>query len=204
LGIALYCAQLTYSNPLEASDYPGALNVAYTLPLNASSQTTSGLDFQANYSDDLFGGTMAYSLVGTYVDTFTQSALGLSYEADNSLSGSAPYVGNPRFKMNLAATYTNGPWSGTIQGRFIAPAKLNIYWIPGVNVDNNNVPAVGYLDLRGSYKWNDHMQFYTAINNVNDAPPPNIATAVGGTGPNLLIYDGLGRVYNVGVRFNFD
>ena len=213
LGVALYCSELHYAGgpngltpdplaPLATPDYPGALVVAVNAPLNAASQTTSGLDFQSDYTTDLFNGNLALHLVGNYTDTFTQSALGLTYEGAGSLSASAPYTGNVKLHFNLAATYSEGPWSGTIQGRFVGPAKLNIYWQNGINVDNNDIPWVAYLDLRGSYKWNDHIQLYGTVNNVNDSPPPLIPSAVGGLGTNTQIYDGQGRTYTFGVRYS--
>ena len=32
---------------------------------------------------------------------------------------------------------------------------------------------VAYLDLRGTYKWNDNLQLYVSIDNVFDMPPPS-------------------------------
>jgi iron complex outermembrane recepter protein len=208
LGVAIYCTELFFANgttppsqiPTATPDYPGALSLVIAGPLNASAQTTSGLDFQADYLMNVFNGTLNWHLVGNYMDTFTQSALGLNYEGAGSLSASAPYTGNVKLHFNLSATYSSGPWSGTIQGRAIGPAHLNLYWQSGVNVDNNDIPWVAYMDLRGSYQWNDHVQFYGTINNANNAPPPLIPSAVGGLGTNTQIYDGIGRLYSAGVR----
>ena len=213
LGVAIYCTQLHYAvgntpdplAPLATPDYPGALVVAVNAPLNASSQTTSGLDFQADYARDLFNGNLAMHLVGNYTDTLTQTALGLTFESAGSLSASTPgnTPGNVKLHFNLGATYTEGPWSGTIQGRFVGPAKLSTYWTDGVQVDDNDIPWVAYMDLRGSYKWNDHIQLYGTVNNVNDAPPPLIPSGVGGAGTNTQIYDGQGRTYAAGIRINY-
>ena len=207
LGVQIYCNEFHYGDPAEAADYPGALNVIVVAPLNASSFSTSGVDFAADYSMDLLGGSLAWHLVGNYLDTYTETALGAYDEGAGSLIASSSDPGQltstPRLHFNLSATYNDGPWSFTVQGRIKGAAKLNIFWKDGVNVDNNEIPWVGYLDVRGSYKWNDHLQFYTAVNNVNDAPPPLTPTAVGGAGTNTQLYDGLGRVYQVGVRVNY-
>ena len=69
------------------------------------------------------------------------------------------------------------------------------------SIDNNDVPAVIYGDFRGSYRWNDHIQLYGAVDNAFNAPPPNIPT-IGGGGENCIIYDCIGRSYRVGVRFD--
>ena len=207
LGVQAYCNEEHFGDPSEAADYPGALNVIVNAPLNASSFSTSGLDFAADYSMGLFSGNLGWHLVGNYLDTYTETVLGAYQEGAGSLvaSSSAPgqLTSTPKLHFNLSATYTDGPWSGTIQGRIKGPAKLNIFWQNSINVDDNNIPWVGYLDLRGSYKWNEHVQFYTSINDVNDAPPPLTPTAVGGSGTNTQLYDGLGRVYQAGIRVNY-
>ncbi|HWB96052.1 MAG TPA: TonB-dependent receptor [Bryobacteraceae bacterium] len=215
LGVQLFCTQLHFANgtapdplaPLSIPDYPNALVLVINAPLNAASESTSGLDFQANYSSDLWGGTMAYQLLGNYTDTYTRSALGITTEAAGSLSSSgnsAALTGNVKLKFTLSATYDQGPWSATVQGRIKGPAKLSTYWTNGIQIDNNDIPWVGYLDVRGSYKWNDHVQFYTAVNNITNSPPPLIPTAQGGiASTNTQIYDGQGRMYQMGVRVNY-
>jgi outer membrane receptor protein involved in Fe transport len=210
---AIYCSNLHYAvgitpdplAPLSTPDYPGALVVAISAPLNANTETTSGLDFQSDYTMPFLTGNLNWHWVGNYTDTQTISALGFTYERAGSLSGATPggFTGNVKLKFNLAATYTAGPWSGTIQGRYIGPAHLSGAWTSGVQVDNNNIQPVGYMDLRGSYKWNDHVQLYSTINNVTNAPPPSIPTATGVGGNNTQIYDGEGRKYTVGIRFNY-
>ena len=68
-------------------------------------------------------------------------------------------------------------------------------------------PAIGYLDLRASYKWNENLQFYAAVDNTLNTPPPNIASySLSNNGlstVNPSIYDVLGRMYHAGFRFNY-
>jgi outer membrane receptor protein involved in Fe transport len=59
------------------------------------------------------------------------------------------------------------------------------------------------MDLRGSYKWNENIQFYGALDNVFDTPPPNIASTTGGSGSSNLYYDGIGRKFRLGIRFTY-
>ena len=208
-GLQIYCNNIYYGAaavaiiPTFAPDYPGALGLIVAAPLNAASETTSGLDFQADYPMDLFTGKLNWHLVGNYTDEYTRTNLGLTYDGAGALSGSAPLTGNVKFHLTLAATYNDGPWSATVQGRLLGEGALNNYWKSGVDVDNNIVPFVGYLDLRASYKWNDHIGLYGSINNFTNTPPPSIPSAVGGQGTNLQVYDGIGRMVHVGVRLNY-
>jgi outer membrane receptor protein involved in Fe transport len=77
-----------------------------------------------------------------------------------------------------------------------------------LDVDDNSLSEVAYLDLRGSYKWNDNVQFYLAVDNTLNTPPPSTPSTQ--TASSYLyvavrddVYDSLGRMYRAGVRFNF-
>jgi iron complex outermembrane recepter protein len=199
------------------SDFNGALNFVLASPVNVSSETTSGLDFQADYLMDLFSGKLDWHLVGNYNDERTRTipnnagtAL-VTYDGAGALdaadAGIQPIVAGPKFRATLSATYDQGDWEGTIQGRFIGSAQLVNGWVNGVNIDDNGVPAVAYMDLRLIYRWTNAINVYGAIDNTFDTPPPSIPTMVGDNAGaqnyNLQIYDGLGRQFRVGLRFNY-
>ena len=84
---------------------------------------------------------------------------------------------------------------------------LNTAWGP-LDVDDNTVPPVAYLDLRGSYRWTENIQIYAAMDNVFNTPPPVVAATTNSSTPYDAsvrddIYDAIGRQYRVGVRFQF-
>jgi outer membrane receptor protein involved in Fe transport len=199
-GVAYFCSQLVFGSN-------GALSRIIVSPLNAASATTSGLDFQTDYATELWNGTLGLRLIGNYTDEQTQTALGVTTDYAGSLGSDSRVSGIPKFKATASATYQEAGWQATVQGRFIGSAKLNNAWGP-LDVDDNAVPQVAYLDLRGSYKWNDNIQFYAAVDNTLNTPPPSIPSTQ--TASSYLyvairddIYDSLGRMYRAGVRFNF-
>jgi outer membrane receptor protein involved in Fe transport len=216
-GAAQFCADMVYDQTLEPPNYPGALTEVITQPQNAATETTSGLDFQADYTMDLFAGSLAWHLIGNYTDELTLNAPGLYYDSAGAIGGNNLVGGgDPKFKGTLAATYSEGPFSGTIQTRMEGAAVLNNYWASGINVDQNTVPFNAYLDLRASYRWSPNVQFFGAIDNALDTPPPAVPIAAvgGGNAPaasnaysNLEtrtdLYDALGRTMRIGVRFQF-
>ena len=178
-----YCANLYYQGQntniplLTPSSYPGALATVVSAPENAASLTTSGVDFQADYQMDLFSGNLAWHFVGTYTDEMTLNAPGVYFDEAGSEGGNSLVSGVPKFRGTLSATYTEGPWSGTVQTRMQGAAVLNNAWTSGVQVDHNYVPFNALLDFRGSYRWTDNIQFYGAVDNVLDTPPPSIPDA---------------------------
>jgi outer membrane receptor protein involved in Fe transport len=190
-----------------ATQTSGALNLVVGAPLNVASETTSGLDFQADYRTDLFGGMLDWHLLGNYNDERTITKLGVTQDGAGSVGLDSPIIAGPKFHSTLAVTYSEGPWTGTVQGRFIGSARLVNTWVEGVNVDNNGVPAVAYADLRLSYNWTDGVQLYGAVDNVFDTPPPSVPNTLGintsNQNFNLQVYDGLGRQFRVGLRFGY-
>ncbi|HWX89748.1 MAG TPA: TonB-dependent receptor [Rhizomicrobium sp.] len=193
-----------------AFNNPGDFNGYYQGPVNANGETVSGLDFQIDYRHDLFDGTLSWHVVGNYTDEKTRTSLGVTVDGAGAVSGDGalnPLTGftTPKLHANISSTYDEGPWSLTAQARIIGSAVLtnNLLQNQSVynSIDNNAVPAVIYGDFRASYRWNDHIQLYSAIDNAFDAPPPNIPT-IGGGGTQCNIYDCIGRSYRLGVRFD--
>ena len=210
-----YCSDWRYNPALQNSSNPNGLQFVYTFPFNNGFLTTSGLDFNADYQMDLFDGNLALHLMGNYMDEETETEFGVinpatgaqaTYDFAGSLSNGSLFAGVPKLHFNLSATYAEGPWSGTVQTRYLSSGHLVNGWASGVQVSNNNVPQVAYLDLRGSYRWSDNIQFYMAVDNLLDTPPPSTVSYSPSnnayTTTNPSVYDVLGRMWHGGVRFN--
>ncbi len=200
-GIQISCGQLVFGGP------NGALSQVNTQPINANRQAVSGLDFQGDYRTPFLAGTVDLHFIANYTDTQTQTAQGLTVSYAGSIGPDSAVRGVPKFKSSLAATYSQDAWQGTVQGRLIGAAKLNNAWSP-LNVDDNTVPQVAYLDLRGTYRWTENIQLYAAMDNLFNTPPPVMAGTTYSTTPYDVsvrddIYDAIGRQYRVGVRFSF-
>ena len=193
-----------------SADAEGAFNSYLQAPVNANRETTSGLDFQVDYQHELLAGVMSWHILGNYTDEKTRTSLGVTVDGAGAVSGDGalnPLAGftEPKLRATITSTYTEGPWSVTGQARIIGSAVLTNNLTQNqtafTSIDDNNVPAVIYGDFRGSYRWNDHIQLYGAVDNTFNAPPPNIPT-IGGGGTSCIIYDCIGRSYRIGVRID--
>jgi iron complex outermembrane receptor protein len=214
-GVKYFCDQLVYNGAVLPGTTLPSLSKILVSPVNAAAVTTSGLDFQADYTMPLYDGDLDLKVLGNYMDEQTQTALGIKTDYAGALSDdSVVNLGVPKFKMTANATYNWGPWSGTIQERVIGSAHLVNQSTGGIaattvlptDIDNNSVPAVAYMDLRASYNWDDNIKIYGAIDNLWNAPPPTVPD-----GPNSSqmvlatradVYDTIGRMFRIGVRFN--
>jgi len=200
-GIQLACGHLIFAGP------NGALSQINTQPINANRQAVSGLDFQGDYRTPFLAGTVDLHLIANYTDSQTQTAQGRTVAYAGSIGPDSAVRGMPKFKTILAATYSQDAWQGTLQGRFIGAAKLNNAW-DSLNVDDNEVPPVAYLDLRAAYRWTENIQLYAAMDNLFNTPPPVVAGTTYSTTPYDVsvrddVYDAIGRQYRIGVRFSF-
>ncbi len=200
-GMQIFCNQLVFNGP------GGALSQVNTLPINANSQSVSGLDFQGDYHRHFLSGDIDLHLVANYTDEQTQAAQGTIVDYAGNVGPDSPVRGVPKFRATLALSYAEDPWEATIQSRVIGAAKLNNAWGP-LSVDDNGVPPVAYLDLRASYKWTKNIRLYVAMDNVANTPPPVTAGTTGSLTPYDAsvrddIYDAIGRQYRAGIRFTF-
>jgi iron complex outermembrane receptor protein len=177
-------------------------------PRNLNSQKVSGLDFQADYQMPLGRGGLSTRLTGSYLINQSQVALGVLTKYDGALGVDSPVQGVPKFRATLIETYSQGPASLTAQLRFIGSAKLVDSWGPK-DVDDNSIPAIGYLDLRGSVQVQSSVELFAAVDNLLNQDPPNVAVSqnaaasIFSTPVRGDIYDLLGRSYRVGVRLKF-
>jgi outer membrane receptor protein involved in Fe transport len=203
-----YCDNWVYGAPIIPGTNPNGLRFVYTYPYNNGFLTTSGLDFVADYAFDFMGGNLAWHLLGNYNDENTSSVFGTTNpDGSPAANDTAGQGGSPKLRFTLGATYSDGPWTGTIQSRYFSTARIDNNWVSGVQIDDNRVAQTAYVDLRGTYRWNDNVQFYLSVDNVFNTPPPLIARASPGSGGTLTnnagIYDTLGRMWHTGVRFSW-
>jgi outer membrane receptor protein involved in Fe transport len=211
------CTRLIFNGP------NGALRTITQFTVNIAEITTSGFDIQANYSMDFWDGTLALQTTDTYMDELTQSQPGtLTNDYAGVIAGTGGALntaGTPKWKGTVAATYLTGPYSVTVQSRWFGTGIINNQWNTG-NLANAaggipnavpqylfHLPLTAYLDLRGNYKWNDNISFYSAIDNALDTPPPYVLMSVRSTvhpqATATTTYDMLGRQFRLGVRFSY-
>ena len=218
-GDATFCERLIFgsypngcSGPTLNSCPPGPLAAVISSPVNFDRETTSGIDFNADYrfhvGDDLVDINSALN----YVFAQRYFSLGVACDVANSLGWDAGFItcpaglGTPKLRGNLALSYNEGGWLATVQERVVGKAHLNTAWENGVNVDNNDIPAYFYTDVRLNYRFDNGLMIYGAVDNVTDKIMPIIPGS-----PVVMtifdapyrddVYDGFGRVWRAGVRW---
>jgi outer membrane receptor protein involved in Fe transport len=125
---------------------------------------------------------------------------------------------SPRWQSNFFVTYGNGPFSTTLQARWVGPGKyLSVTAAGGTpiavgdagyastspnSISDNSVASAVYVNLSGSYDFGSHMSVFATIDNLFDKDPP---VAPGGNGypTNPVYFDTYGMTWKVGFRARF-
>lgn len=208
-GETAFCGQLVFGGAPGANGQP-LLSQINVFPNNIARLTTSGIDYQLDWTVPALGGDLNFRVLGNYIIELEQRQLGSVFQlagaiGPDNLGGS----GFPRARFTASTTWNRDALSFTAQTRFIGAAKLNAAWGPK-DVDDNTVPAIAYVDLRGSWKINDNIQIFGTVDNLLNKAPPNVAagpnqgqTSYYFTPINGIIYDAIGRQYRIGARVNF-
>jgi outer membrane receptor protein involved in Fe transport len=171
--------------------------------VNVASQSTRGIDFELSYRRPLGSGTITLRGLGTYVDKLV--LIGNIDRAGQVGLGSS---GVPHWKVNASVTYENGPFTLFLQDRFVGGGKYDVTYVEGVDINDNSVPGINYVDLSLQYKVVDdgrrRVQFFFNIRNLlNQDPPHTPSTFQTPSQTNGVFYDVIGRQFATGVRFGF-
>lgn len=200
---------------LITRDSSGALTDVATPFVNLDSFHTSGLDIEARYQTPLSAiglpGTLDVRLLANYVDKFSTSD-GITTVNEAGAVGAinlpqniGAIEGVPHWRANAGATYTNGPASYYVEGRFVGGGKVdNLFG--SSDISDNDVSSRFYVNTSFTYtligESHRQLELYGIVNNIFDRNPPIIVSffiAPQATNPGL--YDVIGRTFVVGVRY---
>lgn len=202
-GNQTFCSAVSLTGTIGSAVYP-YINVQ---PFNLASISTSGLDFEASYRINL----SRWKLPGT-LDLRALATRSLNYKNDSGITGQiiAQRTGNnagdiPYWKANITQTWSNGPLRLNVTERVISDGLINpdaiecqapncpVPTVQHPTTNFNRIPGAVYLDLGGSYQWNKSTQFYFKVDNAANVRAPPFGSTT--------IYDVIGRMFRIGVRF---
>ncbi|WP_304714922.1 TonB-dependent receptor domain-containing protein [Phenylobacterium sp.] len=184
-------------------------------PFNFAVQKSRGLDLEASYRFNLGDGAVALRAVGTYyLENYEDN--GIDVPTDNAGS-----IALPEFIYRATATYTADPWTIQVTGRGVSDSKLDNAFVECVTgcpastianrtINDNHVDGAFYVDLAMTYdlKVLQKTEAFVSISNLFNRDPEIVpqgpaGTAYGNPSTSQGVYDILGRVFRVGVRFEY-
>ena len=197
--------------------------------VNLGKDTTRGVDFEADYTlplDRLASnapGNLNFRVLASYLyDLIIDPGNGGGIYNYAGQSGPTAAFGgfntSPKWQANAFLTYSTGPFSGTVQVRYVGPGRFDTttpsgglavapgdpgYSTTNVNsISGNTVPEAWYVSLHGSYDVTKNFTLFGNIDNLFNKTPP---MAPGGNGypTNPVYFDTYGMTWKVGVRARF-
>jgi len=225
-----FCDYIDGTGPLPGGGFSTitATDVRY---LNLGSYTTRGLDLEVGYGLPVGGSSrIDVRAIGSYLyDLVVDYGTGAPVRDNAGISGPTAAFGyfntSPKWQANAFLTYSDDVFTGTIQARYVGPAKFALlnpdtnlpYVAPGdagyatsdVNsISSNRVSDAIYINLNASVKVpiggsaDRTFEFFGQVGNLfdKDAPP---APGGNGFGTNPVYFDTIGRSFRIGARVRY-
>jgi len=215
-GFTAECSAIITANggPIQTAQFIRVLTQSF----NLATTVTDGFDYEASYQfslgDDILPGNFVLRGLATNVSKFiTNSGVPgtIPVESAGTNTGAIPH-----WKILGLQTYNLDAWSITFTENWISNGVYNRNYVPCAagscplpttvhpTINSNNMDGAFYLDIGGSYSFDDHWQGYFKVDNVaNLGPPPSPGTTPNQYGANPSLYDTIGRMFRVGVRVNY-
>ncbi|MEY4965371.1 MAG: hypothetical protein RL274_954 [Pseudomonadota bacterium] len=205
---------------------PNQVTAIHSKAFNAASLVVEGFDIEASYQFDL----QEYDIPGQF--TFRSLAGNISkFISDTGIPGTQRNVelagvlgggGNSQtynqsggntltWKLQNTQSYQNDVWGITVTERWYAGGRFTnkntLVCAPGTcpapttqtpTINFNKVSSILYLDVGLNWNISDKTQLYTKVDNIQNVRAPD----TGQQNPNNTLYDVIGRMYRVGVRFS--
>jgi outer membrane receptor protein involved in Fe transport len=213
-----------------ASNTAGQLTSIQLQSFNAASLDTDGFDLESSYQFDLqdydVPGSFVFRSLINHTSKYISDSGIPGTQRNTELAGVLNGGGNSAsynqsggnvltWKIEETQTYQNDIWGADITERWFAGGtdtnKNDIVCAPGTcpiltqaqltqtpTINYNAVDSIMYLDVGFHWNVSDKTQLYTHIDNITNIRPPD----TGSNTVNNTLYDVIGRMYRIGVRFN--
>ena len=213
----LFCSLITESpsDLTPAGGFP-LIVLAGDQFVNVEQSSVEGIDLELGYNTDVDifgGGDERLSIRGFGTWLLERSNTGAALPSNNfdptptRLDGFGTF---PKFRGTGFVSYSNGPINTVLTGRITGKSLIqNIatQGAAGITLEDNEIPAVFYLDARINYDFDlggADSQLYLTVTNLLDKDPPVVANysffTAAATQTNTALHDVLGRRFTVGIR----
>jgi outer membrane receptor protein involved in Fe transport len=212
----LFCDRINHG--VDPDTIGGVITYIDTSALNLNEFLTHGVDFEAGYALPIAStsGNLNVRLVASYLYDFKIG--GVQWAGQTGPTAAfGDFNTSPYWQGTAYASYAQGPFTGTVQLRYIGWGKYNATYKgpedPGYDpklqnsISDNRVASATYVNLAGSYELPEfgkgmNVELFASINNLFDRDPP---VAPGGNGypTNPVYFDTYGMTWRAGVRVAF-
>ena len=209
-GASPLCALIVRPNGYTDTSPANNATYFYTVPINAASIHTHGIDFEANYATHLFNNPLSLRALVTYQPLLKQVTPSLA-DADVAGVAYSPIAGfgaTPVWRFTAFANYNlRDDVRLTVSQRWRSALKWNTD--PTLYYAEPKIPTFGWTNLNLSFtpkaSW-AQMELYLNVQNLFDTKAPiaiNSSSDAGRFGAYISSDDIVGRYFTTGVRIKF-
>ena len=201
-GNTSYCSLLSFNG----AGVPTDVNLT---SINAAQLKETGVDIESSYLLPLSklglssNGSLRFRALINNVQTLKQFNGATTADFAGDVGGNNPY-GLPKWRANANITFEDGPLAVDLADRFIGSGNYDNLNPMAYNV--NRIPSINYVNLAIEYTAPtpgfENMQYFLKINNLfNKYPPIDPQQFFANIQTNPTLYDVVGRMFYLGVRF---
>ncbi|MFZ5663405.1 MAG: TonB-dependent receptor domain-containing protein [Pseudomonadota bacterium] len=209
-GDPFLCGRIN-RNPATGDLWLGQTGYVENLTDNFGNLRVRGIDLNARYGWDMFGGRMIASLVGTRELEYTVEPLpGVNQSATYDCTGTINIsCQNPKWRHVANLRYARDWWSVNLRWRYYGSMDYtNTNGTPGTTdrilVNNGNkLDAYNWIDLSGTFQVGRVAELTVGVNNIADKEPPIVGSELALNANSPGGYDQAGRFFFTNVTFRF-
>jgi outer membrane receptor protein involved in Fe transport len=203
----------------------GVITLITSTPVNLASQHARGLDFEASYRHELFGGNLTLRALATrYLKNYQSNGINLPTDnvgknsADVALAAAtgSGSTSLPKWRYMTSIGWDRDPVAFTFSARGFSDGVYSPAFVEctsacptsttdNMTIDNNQIPGAIYFDANVTIKLRDNIEAFLVVDNILNKDPVQIGIGPAISGAplsvNQSLYDTLGRVFRVGARF---
>ena len=204
---------------------PGAASPITSIklvPFNFASVKVRGIDLEASYRFDLGGGKATLrGLVSHYIDNIIDNGIDVARDLAGQNAGGGDAT--PSWNYRLTANYEIDSWSFNLVGRGFSGGVYDNNFIECTTgcpastpqartINNNQIAGQWYVDASITKKvklGGSKVDLFLYVRNLLNSDPVLVGNGPTGNNTpaypmtNRSLYDVLGRVYRMGVRFEY-
>lgn len=211
------CPFITFNGPVAASSVITGIRL---VPFNFANVKVRGVDIEASYRFDLGGGKATLrALASHYIDNILNNGI----DVPEDIAGKNQGDGVPAWNYRLTANYELDSWSFNLTGRGFSDGVYNNNFFECTTgcpastaanrtINTNRISGQWYMDASVTKKikvGGSKADLFLYVRNLLNSDP--VLVGNGPTGNNTPaypmtnrgLYDVLGRVYRMGVRFEY-
>lgn len=198
-----FCNNITRSP--SGSLWLGQAGFVTNLSDNIGGRTWEGIDATAAYSMDLENATLKFDINGYYsMKKEVEPILGdssLAYDCAGNINSDC--FASPKWRHTSNVSYIRDDWRVGAKWRYYGGIDYD-----GVDdkslVENGGIGSYSFIDLSGTYSYNEHVTFTGGINNIFDKEPPMVGNTIASNANTVAgFYDTLGRFVHVSFNLKF-